>query len=358
VRRKARSSAGQGIVVNLPPHIAAWLESETAAIRRRYRVDEATARAALLRRLRPVLQSEAPPADEDTAALARRRGFREAARHARRDVYYSLRRYQRGEAGPDDLVDRLRAAVAARDEAGTRRAVRAVLEAHASTRERLPDLEEFYRRLAALVPDRHTVLDLGCGVQPLALLDRPEWRPPSGSGTAVTDGMTPMSGTGGAPGTAGTGGTSHIDGAAGANGTAIYVAVDRSRGAVAALEALAPALRPLRLVPVRADVAALDWAQCPTLAGEKGQGPFDLGLLLKLVPVLARQQREVLPHLARVPARRLLVTGNCHALAHRRDIRRREEAVLRRFIDLTGRPILGSLETGDEFGYLLGSSPA
>ncbi|MCX7791652.1 MAG: 16S rRNA methyltransferase [Chloroflexaceae bacterium] len=61
---------------------------------------------------------------------------------------------------------------ALRDAAGDPARLRAVcLEAlghHASTRERLPDLERFYLTIFAALPPVGRVLDLGCGLNPLA----------------------------------------------------------------------------------------------------------------------------------------------------------------------------------------------
>lgn len=46
---------------------------------------------------------------------------------------------------------------------------RRMLEAHASTRERLPDLEEFYPRLFAITGKPASVLDMACGMHPFGL---------------------------------------------------------------------------------------------------------------------------------------------------------------------------------------------
>jgi len=50
----------------------------------------------------------------------------------------------------------------------------------------------------------------------------------------------------------------------------------------------------------------------------------DLGLLLKVVPVVRRQSPELLPVLAAIPADRLVISGCRNAMAKRRDIERRE----------------------------------
>jgi 16S rRNA (guanine(1405)-N(7))-methyltransferase len=61
---------------------------------------------------------------------------------------------------------------ALRDAAGDAARLRAVclevLSQHASTRERLPDLEQFYPAIFAALPPVSSVMDLACGLNPLA----------------------------------------------------------------------------------------------------------------------------------------------------------------------------------------------
>ena len=49
-----------------------------------------------------------------------------------------------------------------------RTACRTIMAQHASTRERLPILAEFYNTILADLPPIHTILDLACGLNPLA----------------------------------------------------------------------------------------------------------------------------------------------------------------------------------------------
>lgn len=46
---------------------------------------------------------------------------------------------------------------------------REVMQTHASTRERLPILTDFYTRIFAALPPIHSILDLACGLNPLAI---------------------------------------------------------------------------------------------------------------------------------------------------------------------------------------------
>lgn len=80
---------------------------------------------------------------------------------------------------------------------------------------------------------------------------------------------------------------------------------------------------------------------------------FDLALMLKLIPVIERQNPALLERLAAIPARRLLVTGSREAMTRREDISRRELASLRRFVLLTGRRVVARFDLPNEFGFFL-----
>lgn len=59
------------------------------------------------------------------------------------------------------------------DPAALRATCRSIMAGHASTRERLPGLEHFYSTIFAALPPVNSVLDLACGLNPLAAL----WMP-------------------------------------------------------------------------------------------------------------------------------------------------------------------------------------
>ena len=85
----------------------------------------------------------------------------------------------------------------------------------------------------------------------------------------------------------------------------------------------------------------------------EGVGKFDLALMIKLVSVISRQERELLETLATVPAQTILVTAPKEAMTKKESIERRERSVIRNFINLTGRDVVGELDIENEFGYFL-----
>jgi hypothetical protein len=292
--------------------VISQLASELAeTIAKRYRIAVATARALVLEEWandRALWQQAAQEADP--ARLARTRAYKQAADRAKTKIYYHLRRYRQDDAGLHDATERLRELAAAGVSADDPRALairETVVASHVSTRERQDDLDAFWAALFALVPDPTSILDLGCGVMPLLYaFERP--------GHATTE----------------------------------YLALDRDAVAVGLVEAWGALVGSSRL-------RARRWSLEDGFADVTGpeDGRFALALALKLVPVVARQEREHLAILRDVPARRLLVTGAKQAMVKRRSIDRREERVLRSFADDHGFSVIGTLDTPSELGLLL-----
>jgi hypothetical protein len=282
------------------------LAQEAAAICKRYRVDADQARRALQAAFatRPALM-EIIRARHPAKDVARLAAYKAAIKEARKQIYYHLRQYRRQAHTQAALADRLARQIQSNAPPGAIRETCAqLLQTHASTAER--DQQAFYQALFGLVGRPHSVLDIGCGLQPLA------------HPFAQQDG-------------------------------GLYLAVDQDAGVISILQTFAPLAAPVRLVPLRAHLAAFDWEETLVYGVER----FELALMLKLVPVLHRQSRDLLSFLARLPARRVLITGNVEALTRHERIRQREDKALREFAALSGRRIAGHFETLSEFGYML-----
>jgi 16S rRNA (guanine(1405)-N(7))-methyltransferase len=290
-------------------HIPAELiRPEARKIARHYRVSERDALDALRRafdRRTDLVQRILARAEQED--VTRWRAFRTVVRRCRREIYYGLRRYYADPELADALADQLeeRCARAASPDA-VQDVTRRLLESHVSTRERLPHYGEFYARLFALAGVPRSILDVGCGMHPLSY-------PFLAEGAA----------------------------------TERYVAMDRDTTAVRAIAAFSGLLAPGRLEGV---CAAAD--RMPEVTAESG-GEFELALLLKIVPVIARLDKAWLGALCACPVRRMLVTGNLESMTKRRNVARRERRTLDRFVAESGRRVAGEFEVGGEFGFLL-----
>ena len=297
--------------------VLSQLASELAeVVAKRYRIELATAReliAAEWASDHALLQQAAREADP--ARLARTRAYKQAADRAKTRIYYHLRRYRQDDPGLHDGAARLRELAAAGAGLADPQVVAvrdAVVASHVSTRERLAELPAFWAALFGLVPAPASILDIGCGVMPL---------------------LYPFART--------------FDDAG--RSTACYVALDRDAVAVELVDAWSGIVGRERLHARR-------WSLAQGFSGIASPAPdgrFDLALALKLVPVIARQEREQLAVLATAPARRLLVTGAKQAMVKRRAIDRREERALRSFADDHGYSVIGTLDTPSELGLLL-----
>jgi 16S rRNA (guanine(1405)-N(7))-methyltransferase len=106
--------------------------------------------------------------DVGTRELREQRSFKEAVKATKNKLHQvagafldSRPRYDQWatllqtarDAGPDEL----------------RAACASIMEVHASTRERIPIVQDFYESIFAALPPVHSVLDLACGLNPLAL---------------------------------------------------------------------------------------------------------------------------------------------------------------------------------------------
>ena len=282
------------------------LEDEAATIERRYRVDRDAAIAALREAMRAPGVAAAVEA-EVARGKARGVALRRLAKEARRQIYHDLRRYTADPGEQQSMSDELAAAIADGDGDAVEATAARLLETHASTRERLLSYPKFFATVAKHVGRARSVIDLGAGLHPLA-------RPPADLAPDV------------------------------------YVAIDRDERAMSILDAYSAWPNPTRLVPLRAELDEVMWDEVATTAGVE---TFDVAYLLKLIPVLRRQQPASLEHVARVPAHTLVVTGSREALTRRQDISRREDQVLQRFIESLSPSAVERTETGDEILYIV-----
>lgn len=201
--------------------------------------------------------------------LAKGARVKDAVKQVKNRLHQSVAAYWEGRA---DFTAWRAALEAAPDEAAQRAALQAILRSHHSTRERLPLLEEFYRTVFGGLGPLRGVLDLGCGLNPLAL----PWM--------------------------------------GLPAETAYVACDVDRGQ---MEFLA-----WWLTHTGRRGQAFVWNLLdgpPHVDSQAGAGPIDVALLLKIVPCLAQLDRRIGPQLLdAVDAPVLIVSFPAQSLGGRR----------------------------------------
>jgi len=216
--------------------------------------------------------------------LAKRRNLREAVKATKNKLH---------QVGGAYLPDQTRYAAwlaelrEVQQPAGLRPLCRKIMEAHASTRERLPILDEFYATTLAGLPPLGSVLDLACGLNPLAL----PWLP-------VADGAT-------------------------------YWAMDIYEDMMAFVRDFLA----LPLVEVRGHVQVRDVLQLGSLPR------VDLALVLKAIPCLEQMDKAAGAKLLdMIQADYVLVSYPAHSLGHRdKGMVANYEARFRQLV--AGRPV-------------------
>lgn len=101
--------------------------------------------------------------------LPRQRSEKAAIRAVREKLHNIVAPYL-GDPDYPAAMAALETAFASRDQASIRQVCVEIMQAHASTRERIPYLDEFYDRVFAVTGRPATILDLACGLHPLGWL--------------------------------------------------------------------------------------------------------------------------------------------------------------------------------------------
>ena len=230
---------------------------------------------------------------EPLARLLRTKAWKQAVKRARRQLYADLRRFVKPDVDLRALATQLGGLAPGADDTPLRDAV---LAGHASTAERGPaaSWDPLWAAWTPHLGGARRVLDVGGGVFALGL-------------------------------------------PAPALGFASVHVLERDPGCVAALQAWS---------------GRHPWLTAERWSLEEGlgclEGTYDLALLLKVLPVFARQDRAHLQALEALPARRWLVSGSAEALARKQDISRRETAVLHRVLAQLGKQVVAEFRVGTE----------
>lgn len=297
-------------VLELPKEL---VEREVKAICRRYRIDPEEAENILQQHFqrRPDILKKilATYPDEDVTRL---NAYKTIIKNVRKYIYYHLRQYQADKKKIADLRKQLEQLIQNKfctpDSPQITHVINELLLTHISTKERVNDYQAFYQEVFACIEPPRKILDIGCGIHPLSYpFEQSQHRPK------------------------------------------VYVAVDHHPDVIETLTIFAPYAAPTHLIPVCADIAEANWASYL----EHEVDVFDVAFMLKLIPVISRQQRTLLPKLAAVPARQMVITATTEAMTRKENIRKREGRGLFEFIEMAAKKIVATFQIGNEFGYVI-----
>ncbi len=196
--------------------------------------------------------------------LTKRRNGKEALKATKNKLHQVGAVYLDGREDYTAWLSELAAVAHLNDLALLQRTCRTIMAHHASTRERLPILDQFYSTILADIAPIHSVLDIACGLNPLAI----PWLPLAEDAT--------------------------------------YYACDIFAPLVAFLNQY------LQLLPVRGQVELRDVFQsCPTQQ-------VDVAFVLKTIPCLEQVDKRAGYHLLRtINAHCLIVSFPVHSLGGR-----------------------------------------
>jgi 16S rRNA (guanine(1405)-N(7))-methyltransferase len=101
--------------------------------------------------------------------LEKRRNFKEALKATKNKLHQVGAVYQENTPRYERWLEALRGASQAGEAAQLQATCKEIMGHHASTRERLPFLPSFYATMLADIAPVHSVLDIACGLNPLAI---------------------------------------------------------------------------------------------------------------------------------------------------------------------------------------------
>ncbi|GAB1694988.1 hypothetical protein [Krasilnikovia sp. M28-CT-15] len=277
---------------------------------RRYRIDQARAVEVILDEWSRNQKLLAVVAAAGSAREAQRtRVYKDAATLTKKTIYNRLRSYRAEPAAFDTALQTLMELPPDASTEQVEAAATDIAAAHVSTAERLGHRAQFLDVLEAANPTgSRVVVDAGAGVLPALL----------GADWLHRQGITQ------------------------------YWAPDKDPKAVAAVAAYAARLPAGLVRPAQWNVAD-GWAALHRLGLPE---TCDVAWMLKVVPVVLRQEPQLAPVLAAAPAPRLLISGSRVAMAKRQNIEARERRVVQRFCADHGLRTIGEHVTEDEFFLL------
>ena len=101
--------------------------------------------------------------------LAKRRNLKEAIQATRNTLHQVSAAYLNSKEHYTRWLAELSMAVQSQDSSAVRDVCTRIMSTHASTRERLPILDQFYTKILAELSPMHNIIDIACGLNPLAL---------------------------------------------------------------------------------------------------------------------------------------------------------------------------------------------
>jgi len=242
----------------------------------------------------------------DSHKIGKNKEFKSAVKAVKKEIYYDLRQYRQknGSENTQRTIEELDKALENNDLEKIINLFSEAVKGHISTKERTENIQHFHSQFEDLIKESKIIMDVGGGLYPLTF--------PFENALKLNK----------------------------------YIWIDIDTKSFEILSRFKKFFSQSKIELFNESFENRKWTEyCK-------QAP-DLVLMLKLVPVIWRQQRGLVEKLAKAPGKILLVTANKEAMTKNESVVKRENAIVHKFIKLSGREIIREIDTQDEFGYLL-----
>jgi hypothetical protein len=239
--------------------------------------------------------------------VMRLREYKNFRKNIRGNIYQRLRQYK----ASSNSVNGILAKLIESDCIDAPSLINQLLEEHVSTRERLPNKDEFIGCMSRDIKPGSALIDIGCGFNPLLFPTR------------FFENLSS------------------------------YIAVDKDAEATEIVGVFAKKCNIPNLRAYTWDISSGIYV----LNELTGLDHYDAAVLLKVVPVVNRadqtynKESQCMPVLGNFPATRFLATVSRESMTKHESIEKRETATLRQFIRTYGFSIDSEFLCGSEFGY-------
>jgi len=244
----------------------------------------------------------------DEEDITRLKKYKDIIKKTKKQIYYELRQYKQDRKKVINIIENISRKIGKEkicdDE--VEKLFQELLFMHTSTKERLPWSGKFYATIFKYTGKTRYVLDLGCGLQPISF---------------------PYD----------------------MFGTDYYVAIDKDPIVIDALSLFSKCRRSCKIIPLQLDLLDSYWRDHLPLYSDQ----YDLTFMLKIIPVLQRNNKDALKKLSDIPSKYIVVSGNVEALTRYEKIYYRERRIILKYIENVGREIIYEFNIGNEFGYII-----
>ncbi|MNN51591.1 Ribosomal RNA methyltransferase (FmrO) [compost metagenome] len=128
-----------------------------------------------------------------------------------------------------------------------------------------------------------------------------------------------------------------------------YVAVDKDQTSIKIVNCFAKSDNQQSLIAHKWDLAG-GWNDLYNITGIQ---QYDFAFIMKLLPLLSRQNRGLINTLKQIPAKFVLITGSKTSMTKKINIEKRESAIILDFIHTLEWEKLHKIDMSEEFGWIV-----